>query len=36
MIKMNMDFKFGTAINCIDGRTQQAVIDYMKQNYGVD
>jgi hypothetical protein len=27
---------FGTAINCIDGRTQQPVIDYIKQNYGVD
>lgn len=29
-------FKFGTAINCIDGRTHQAVIDFMKQNQGVD
>lgn len=29
-------FKFGTAINCIDGRTQQVVIDYMKQSFGVD
>jgi len=29
-------FRFGTAINCIDGRTQQVVIDYMKQNYEVD
>jgi hypothetical protein len=27
---------FGTAINCIDGRAQQPVIDYIKQNYGVD
>jgi hypothetical protein len=27
---------FGTAINCIDGRTQLPVIDYIKQNYGVD
>lgn len=33
---MDNDFKFGTAINCIDGRTQQIVIDFMKQNYGVD
>lgn len=31
-----MDFKFGTAINCIDGRTQEVVIDHMKQNYDVD
>jgi len=29
-------FKFGTAINCIDGRTQQRVIDYMAQKHGVD
>ncbi|AIF84276.1 hypothetical protein NTE_02222 [Candidatus Nitrososphaera evergladensis SR1] len=29
-------FRFGTAINCIDGRTQQVVIDYMKQSFGVD
>lgn len=29
-------FKFGTAINCIDGRTQEAVIGYMKQNQKVD
>lgn len=31
-----MAFKFGTAINCIDGRTQEVVIDYMKQNYNID
>lgn len=29
-------FRFGTAINCIDGRTQEAVIGYMKRNYSVD
>jgi hypothetical protein len=29
-------FKFGTAINCIDGRTQQIVIDYMRQSFEVD
>jgi len=29
-------FKFGTAINCIDGRTQEIVIDYMKRNQNVD
>jgi hypothetical protein len=33
---MKERYKFGTAINCIDGRTQQPVIDYIKQNYGVD
>ena len=31
-----MDFKFGTAINCIDGRTQEPVIDFMKQKYDID
>jgi hypothetical protein len=31
-----MNFKFGTAINCIDGRTQEPVIDFMKQKYGID
>jgi hypothetical protein len=31
-----MNFRFGTAINCIDGRTQQVVIDHMKQNYNID
>ena len=31
-----MNFRFGTAINCIDGRTQEPVIDFMKQNYNVD
>jgi len=29
-------FRFGTAINCIDGRTQQVVIDQLKQNYNID
>ena len=28
--------KFATAINCIDGRTQLPVIDYLKRKYGVD
>ena len=28
--------KFGTAINCMDGRCQGNVIDYMKLKYGVD
>ena len=31
-----MSFKFGTAINCIDGRTQEPVIDFMKHKYGID
>jgi hypothetical protein len=31
-----MGFKFGTAINCIDGRTQEVVINHMKQNYNID
>jgi hypothetical protein len=31
-----MDFKFGTAINCIDGRTQEPVIDFMKKKYDID
>ena len=29
-------FRFGTAVNCIDGRTQEVVIDHMKQNYNID
>jgi hypothetical protein len=31
-----MGFRFGTAINCIDGRTQEIIIDYMKQKYNID
>ena len=31
-----MSFKFGTAINCIDGRTQEPVIDFMKHKYEID
>jgi len=27
---------FATAINCMDGRTQLVVIDFMKNRYGVD
>ena len=33
---MMMSFRFGTAINCIDGRTQEVVIDHMKQKYNID
>lgn len=31
-----LNFKFGTAINCIDGRTQEVVIDHMKQKFSID
>ena len=34
--EMTNSFGFGTAINCIDGRTQQVVIDHRKQNYNID
>ena len=33
---MTTDKKFACAINCMDGRVQDAVKDYMKDNYGVD
>jgi hypothetical protein len=35
MIIMN-SFRFGTAINCINGRTRQVVIDHMQQKYNID
>lgn len=28
--------KFGCAVNCMDGRTQIPVIEWMKTNFGVD
>ena len=31
-----MNKSFGTALNCIDGRTQIPVIKWMKENFGVD
>jgi hypothetical protein len=31
-----MNFKFGTAINCMDGRTQDVVINHMKQKCNID
>ena len=31
-----MDKKFACAINCMDGRVQDAVKDYMQKKYGVD
>jgi len=33
---MTTDKKFACAINCMDGRVQDAVKNYMKENYGVD
>ena len=33
---MTTDKKFACAINCMDGRVQDAVKDYIKDNYGVD
>jgi carbonic anhydrase len=33
---MTSDKKFACAINCMDGRVQDAVKDYIKENYGVD
>ena len=31
-----MKKKFGTALNCIDGRTQIPVIKWMKEKFGLD
>jgi carbonic anhydrase len=33
---MTTDKKFACAINCMDGRVQDAVKNYMKENYSVD
>ncbi len=33
---MESDKKFACAINCMDGRVQDAVKNYMQKNYGVD
>ncbi len=33
---MTSDKKFACAINCMDGRAQDAVKNYIKENYGVD
>ncbi len=35
MVK-TVSVKFATAINCIDGRTQLPVIEYLKSKFGVD
>jgi len=31
-----MKYKFATAINCIDGRTQEPVIDFVRRKFSVD
>lgn len=31
-----MKKRFGTALNCIDGRTQIPIIKWLKKNFGVD
>ena len=31
-----MSQKFGTVVNCMDGRVQLPVIDYLKNNYALD
>ena len=31
-----MTGKFATAINCMDGRAQRPVIDYIQENFGID
>ena len=31
-----MGSKFGTAINCIDGRVQEPVSEFIRKNYGLD
>lgn len=31
-----MEKVFGTALNCIDGRTQIPIINWMKDNFGLD
>jgi len=33
---MKTEKKFACAVNCMDGRVQDAVKEYMKQQYGVD
>lgn len=31
-----MEYRFGTALNCIDGRTQIPVITWMRRNFDID
>jgi len=33
---MSTQQKFGTAINCTDGRIQMQIINWIKENYNVD
>lgn len=33
---MDMNKKFVTSINCMDGRTQEPIINYLKAEYGAD
>lgn len=33
---MHKDHKFGTAINCMDGRVQEPVLKWMKEKFGLD
>ncbi|MBM7614930.1 carbonic anhydrase [Alkaliphilus hydrothermalis] len=33
---MDMNKKFVTSINCMDGRTQEPIITYLKTEYGAD
>lgn len=33
---MNANKKFVTSINCMDGRTQEPIINYLKAEYGAD
>ena len=33
---MHMNEKFVTSINCMDGRTQEPIINYLKAEYGAD
>lgn len=33
---IKMDKTFATAINCMDGRVQEPVIDFIRNKYGVD
>jgi hypothetical protein len=34
--RCKMDKKFGTVLNCMDGRTQISVTKWIKENYNVD
>ena len=36
LLRVCNEKKFGTALNCIDGRTQIPVIEWLKENFDVD